>query len=508
MTRTLNVSPTMKLPADAVTSTFAVLAMVGAGKSNAGAVFGEEFYAAGLPFVAIDPKGDWWGLRSSGDGTGPGLPIPIFGGLHGDLPLHEDMGKLIADLIVDQNLTCILDVSEFPSKAAQMRFLTDFGEHLYRRHGRQPQPRHLIMEEADEYLPQIVRADETRCVGVWTRIAKRGRQRGLGFTIISQRSAAVNKDALSQCATLIPLRTTGSHDRKAILDWISYHDASRDVVDSLPGLADGEAYAISPHWLVRHGQPAVQRFRFRQRWTFDSGATPQVGRARPVATLADIDLGALEVRMAAVVEKAAADDPRRLKKRIAELERQLARRADTDPAEVARLIEDNEALRAELAAVRARPPEQIEVPAFKPGDLEELDRLATALNVALQTVALVSEAVRDARIPAALDDQPFTAPQHDFHEAGYRAPVQAIAPPSAKPPRAPQTAAEPDLRQAARQSPADSPGRARAVPRRPHTDPARAAVALLSEVWPLRKHHRLAPVSWPGNARRTDPGHT
>ena len=185
--------------------------MIGAGKSNAGAVFGEEFYAAGLPFVAIDPKGDWWGLRSSGDGTGPGLPIPIFGGLHGDLPLHEDMGKLIADLIVDQNLTCILDVSEFASKAAQMRFLTDFGEHLYRRHGREPQPRHLIMEEADEYLPQMVRADEAKCVGVWTRIAKRGRQRGLGFTIISQRSAAVNKDALSQCAHPDP----AAHQRRA-----------------------------------------------------------------------------------------------------------------------------------------------------------------------------------------------------------------------------------------------------------------------------------------------------
>jgi hypothetical protein len=94
-----------------------------------------------LPWVAIDPKGDWWGLRSSADGKGDGLPIPIFGGLHGDMPLVPEAGKLIAELICDQNLTCVLDVSEFPSKAAQMRFLTDLADHLFRLHGRNPVPR-------------------------------------------------------------------------------------------------------------------------------------------------------------------------------------------------------------------------------------------------------------------------------------------------------------------------------------------------------------------------------
>jgi len=107
--------------------------------SNAAAVVAEEMHHAGLPWVAIDPKGDWWGLRSSKDGTGPGLPIPIFGGLHGDMPLLPEAGHLIAELIVEHNLTCVLDVSEFASKAAQMRFLTDLGERLFRLHGKHPQ---------------------------------------------------------------------------------------------------------------------------------------------------------------------------------------------------------------------------------------------------------------------------------------------------------------------------------------------------------------------------------
>jgi hypothetical protein len=35
----------------------------------------EELARAKVPFVVIDPKGDWWGLRSSRDGAGPGFPI-------------------------------------------------------------------------------------------------------------------------------------------------------------------------------------------------------------------------------------------------------------------------------------------------------------------------------------------------------------------------------------------------------------------------------------------------
>jgi uncharacterized protein len=294
--------------------------------SNGAAVLAEEMYAAGLPWVVVDPKGDYWGLRSSRDGSGPGLPIPLFGGLRGDLPLEPEAGALMAELVVEENLTCVLDVSEFASKAAQMRFLTDFAERLFRLHGKHPQPRHLILEEADEYLPQRALREQLRCLGAWTRIVKQGRHRGLGITLVSQRSAVVAKDALTQTETLIAMRTTSPQDRKAILGWVDYHAVARELVDSLPGLEDGEAWVCSPHWLKTHQLAPVQRVRFRQRTTFDSGATPAFGpgqRRRP-ATIADIDLGALRDRMAAVVEKAARDDPAVLRGRIVELERALA----------------------------------------------------------------------------------------------------------------------------------------------------------------------------------------
>lgn len=94
--RGLKVSKELELPAESVTHSFGLLAMRGAGKTNAARVLAEEMYDAGLPFVAIDPVGSWWGLRAGRDGKkAGGLAIPIFGGRHADLPLHRGAGVRI-----------------------------------------------------------------------------------------------------------------------------------------------------------------------------------------------------------------------------------------------------------------------------------------------------------------------------------------------------------------------------------------------------------------------------
>ena len=141
----LRVGDDLTLPLDVVTQPLAIMGVRRSGKSNAAAVMAEEMYAVSLPWVAIDPKGDWWGLRQAG--TGPGLPIPIFGGLHGDMPLVPEAGALMAELVVEHNLTCVLDVSRF-TVAARSRFLVAFGDRLFALHQADPQPRHVFLEEA------------------------------------------------------------------------------------------------------------------------------------------------------------------------------------------------------------------------------------------------------------------------------------------------------------------------------------------------------------------------
>lgn len=313
----LRISPDISLPIDAVTQTFGILAKKGAGKSNAGVVMAEEMWKVGVPWVAIDAKGDWWGMRSSADGKHAGLPLVVFGGRHGDIPLEVTAGRMLADLILANRLTCILDVSEF-SKADLTRFLTDFGDRLYRQ--ATDEPLHLFLEEAHEYLPQMVRNEESRCVGVWQKIVKWGRTKGLGVTLISQRSASLNKDVLTQVDTLVVLRTTSPQDRAAVKAWVDVHEASVEMMHDLPSLINGEAWLWSPEFLGK-----LVKIRFRQRETFDSGATPKVGETRrPPATLADVDLGAIKEAMAETIEAAKADDPKELRKLIKELERQLA----------------------------------------------------------------------------------------------------------------------------------------------------------------------------------------
>lgn len=315
MKSVLHIGTDLSLPLDCITQTFGILAVRGAGKSNLAAAMAEEMYTAKLPFVVIDPVGSWFGLRSSGDGKGAGLEIPIFGGRHGDVPLERGAGVLLADLIAAQRMTCVLDVSEF-SEGDKIKFLIDFAERLYRKN---TEPLHLFLEEADDYAPQRPFRDQARLLGAWENIVRRGRARGLGITMITQRSASLNKNVLTQIETLFVLRTTSPQDRAAIEAWVKYQGGAPEMLKTLPELAAGEAWVWSPSWLK-----TFRRVHVRRRWTFDSAATPkELKGKRAPATLADVDLGAIRESMADTIEKAKQEDPKELRKTIAEMAREM-----------------------------------------------------------------------------------------------------------------------------------------------------------------------------------------
>ncbi len=399
----LHLGAGLALPADAITQTFGILAVRGAGKSNLAAVMAEEMHKARLPFVVVDPVGAWWGLRSSADGTAPGLEILIFGGCHGDVPLEETGGQVLADLVVDDRVSCVLDVSEL-SEGAKTRFLIDFGERLYRRN---TEPLHLFLEEADDYAPQRPFREQARLLRVWENVVRRGRSRGLGITLITQRSAALNKNVLTQVETLFVLRTTSPQDKKAIEAWIQHHGQSREILATLDKLGAGEAWVWSPQWLK-----TMKRVQVRRRATFDSGATPKnVRGARPAATLADVDLGKVRARMAATIERAKEQDPKELRRRIAELERQVKAASDTNPV----------------------PPkiERVEVPVVSWEKLDllgmELQGIRKAIDVAQQTIAAWS-ALHKHRLGAAQNiTRNIPAPATLIRSPVPVAPRQAVA---------------------------------------------------------------------------------
>lgn len=324
MKQALRIAADLALPIDAVEETFAILAVRGSGKTNAARVMAEEMFAVGAPFVAIDPVGSWWGLRAGREPGTPGLPIPIFGGRHGDVPLERGGGLVIADLVVDQRCSCVLDLSEFEYEAPKKQFLLDFARRLYHRNTKSL---HLFLEEADDYIPQTLRGGssekgvEPQLLRAMENIVRRGRARGIGITMITQRSASINKNVLTQAGTLIAMQATSPQDRRAIEEWVKYHGEKEEILASLASLGKGEAWIWSPQFLGR-----TVRTKFRLSRTYDSGRTPKLGDSgnSKAATLADVDLEQIRDRMAATIEKVKADDPRELRARIRELERKIA----------------------------------------------------------------------------------------------------------------------------------------------------------------------------------------
>lgn len=293
----LRVSKDLALPRSVVTHRQAFLGMSGSGKSNGLVVLAEEMFRAGLPWIFIDPKGDTYGIRSSGDGKKPGLDVPIFGGEHGDLPLPETSGERMGELVAADKVTGIFDLSGFETDASRARFMAAFGRALFR--GRKTAI-HVFCGECHEYMPQPGSAGRldgpaADCVHVWKRILSQGRQRGIGVTLESQRAANVNKTCLTQCESLFAFRTVGRRDRDAIEAWVDSVGDAKEVLAALPRLADGECFVWSPTRLR-----VEQRFTFRRRSTYDSGRTPEVGEAVVVPKLADLDLGALRVELVAL----------------------------------------------------------------------------------------------------------------------------------------------------------------------------------------------------------------
>ena len=314
----LKISHSLSLPLEAVTQTFAILAKRGVGKTYTGAVMAEEMLEASQQIVVADPIGVWWGLRSSADGKSAGYPIVVFGGERADVPLEENSGEIIAGAVVENGFSAILDISLL-RKNSQVRFMTAFAETLYRLNRK---PLHLFVDEADAFAPQRPMKGEERLLGAFEDIVRRGRARGLGVTLITQRAAVINKNVLTQIEVLVALRTISPQDRDALQAWIEVHGSEskqEQFFDSLASLPIGTAWFWSPGWL-----DIFKRVEIRKRRTFDSSSTPEVGKQVVIPKeVALVDLEKLGEQIKSTVARAKENDPLELKKEIRSLKTQL-----------------------------------------------------------------------------------------------------------------------------------------------------------------------------------------
>lgn len=408
----LKISNTLSLPVDTfVTSTQAILAQKGKGKSYTASVQAEELLDAGQQVVVVDPTGAWWGLRSSADGQSKGYPIAILGGEHADVPLEATAGEVIADAIASEHFSAVIDLTLFRKNEA-LRFMALFLETLYRRNR---EALHLFIDEADVVAPQkTFSPEQARCLGASEDIVRRGRIRGIGCTLISQRAQVINKDVLSQVDMLTTLGMNHPKDLKAIDDWVAVHGDPKQaekMIESLPSLPKGDAWVWAP------ASDLFTRVTIRKRRTFDSGRTPKSGErvSRPKA-LAEIDIAKLGETIASTVERAKEDDPKLLKVRVAELEKQLAAKKTPAPK------------------VETKTVEKLLV---KPAELARGERLVARMEKSAETMRAIADEVlqeskflRNALNFVSKQPAPAVAPRTGVHRADERRHVDRVAKPT------------------------------------------------------------------------------
>lgn len=370
----LSLAQDLQLPMRAVTEKFAFLGRTGSGKTYAATKLCELMLQSGAQVVALDHVGVWYGLRLAANGKGKGLAIPVFGGLNGDLPLTPTSGALIADLVVDRQLSLVLDVSMF-RKAQRQQFVTDFAEQLFHRKKEHRSPVHLFLEEAQAYVPQFFKGSE-RMLGAFEDLVKIGRNYGIGASLISQRPQAINKDVLNQVECLLAFQTTGLQERKAIEAWISEKGLDQNIAAELPGLGTGQAWLWSPAWLRTSRIITVAK-----KETFNASATPEVGQEVVTPkTLSPVDVEEIRTAMEQVIEQAAENDPAKWRYQARQLESRVAALTGQVEQLQGQLAQAQQARQeAEQATVR-------KVPVISQEKLERLESIVKHTGANVQTV--------------------------------------------------------------------------------------------------------------------------
>lgn len=324
--KTLTLAKDLQLPLDAVTQTFLVVGKRGSGKSNTAARFVEQLHRARLPFVVLDPVDTWWGLKAGLDGA-PGLDVYVFGGRKADLPLEPGAGGLLAEVLCEHRVSMVLSVKHLSGRQ-RSAFMVAFAQTLFQKWA--GGPLHVVLEEAHELAPQMAGGrgasaedGEAAMLGAFKRLWKLGRASGIGGTAITQRPASLSKDITTQSEILIAHRTIGPQDVKAVGEWVKYHGQHEAILGELPSLPTGQAFLWAPEF--PEGQPlGLRRVQVQRRETFDSASTPKVGEQRvEPKELAPVDLDRLRSKMTATLERAKLDDPRELRKALAEKDKRI-----------------------------------------------------------------------------------------------------------------------------------------------------------------------------------------
>ncbi|MGA1976181.1 MAG: DUF87 domain-containing protein [Conexivisphaerales archaeon] len=239
-----------------VTGRTCVIGASGSGKSYLVAVLCEELCKAGVPFVIIDTEGEYYTLKEKFDLLWVGDDERC------DLNWNEvRLEDLASNATMSQPI--ILDLS---GADKQPSILATFLTAVYADVSRRRMPYLVILEEADRFIPQ---AGEK--LAVLDEIGRRGRKRGLGLVICTQRPSVVDKNVLSQCSNQLIGRLVIRNDLQAV----SHFFPGDRLPKQLTTLPPGAFYAMGDL------APQPTEIVVKPRETSHGGSTPLLSSRPP-----------------------------------------------------------------------------------------------------------------------------------------------------------------------------------------------------------------------------------
>lgn len=233
-----------------VTGRTCVIGASGSGKSYAVGVICEELCKNGVPFALVDTEGEYSGLKEKYE------VVWVADDERADLKWGNFGRKELAAQALDVP-PLILDVSETKESNQRIGALLSA---LYVEVESRRVPYLIIVEEADKFVPQVGER-----LPIFDEIARRGRKRGLGLMICTQRPSVVDKNILSQCGNQLIGKLVIRNDLEAVSQFFP----QRSLPKQLTNLEPGDFYALGGL------SPTPRCIRIRNRETPPGGVTPQ-----------------------------------------------------------------------------------------------------------------------------------------------------------------------------------------------------------------------------------------
>lgn len=286
------------------------------GKTYAMTGIAEQLLDANIPFVAFDPIGVWRNLKVPG--AGKGYKIVVAHPTTGDLPLTPESAPEIVRAAMRENIPLVIDLYAMNLSKADWKRIVESCIRVLLYENKDHGLRHIFIEEAAEFCPQVVSSDNAKVYAEVEKLARMGGNSSLGYTLINQRSEQLNKAVLELCECLFLFRQKGKNSLTALGKWLDYAspEISKEIIKTMPTLPTGECWA----WL--QGETNPQHVKMPTKNSFHPDRqNPSPSKGANTRTDVSAFVSTLSASLEHHIQVTRENDPAQLRKRIAELER-------------------------------------------------------------------------------------------------------------------------------------------------------------------------------------------